>query len=384
MKPFNDCHLKKHKLITVLAFVFNAPSLLMAEDRPGFYSPEFRSFERNYYDVSYNTSVGDTASTFNSRYLRWDGSEFRATQVTSSNDMDQYGFGISFVTPHVNRFSLGSSVNYTDWRSSASQDTWNGRTSTNDTDHNVALRFSGSYLLSDVSIITASLLQARSTSANQTHRDVSFEAASRVSDNVMLSGRISALWGDKHVPNGIKHVGGSLRYSESFGSIEANGSLDIYSATSISRSSVAGVATATEERFDGFGSGGAVYLKHDNSRFGVTASFGGTNTEGSPKNYSFGPRYIFTGSQFELTVSGNYIVSQFDDVATDSGVTNYSDTITKELRIGYVRDFLNGYYLDSSIVRTWNSSGSNIVGTQVVSQSASDSWSLNLGLAKRF
>jgi len=69
---------------------------------------------------------------------------------------------------------------------------------------------------------------------------------------------------------------------------------------------------------------------------------------------------------------------------TDSGVTNYSDTITEELRIGYVRDFLNGYYLNSSIVRTWNSSGSNIVGTQVVSQSASDSWSLNLGLAKRF
>lgn len=371
-------------LIAVLAFAISAPSLLIAEDRPGFYRPDFLPFKRNYYDVSFNSSLRNTTSAGNNTSLRCNGNDCTAGQFTSSSDMDQYGFGISFVTPHINRLSFGSSVNYTDGSSSTSQGTWAGRTTTYDTNHTVALRFSGSYLLSDVSMITASLSQARSTSANQTHRDISFEAASRVSDNIMLSGRVSVLWGDKHVPNGIKHVGGSLRYSKSFGPIEATGSLDLYSATSISRSSVAGVATATEENFDGFGSGGAVYLKHDNSRFGVTASFGGNNTEGSPKNYAFGPSYIFTGSQFELTVSGNYLVSQSDDVATTSGVTNYSDTITKEFRLGYVRDFLNGYYLNSAIVRTWKSSGSNIVGTPVESQSSADGWNLNLSLRKRF
>ena len=132
-------------------------------------------------------------------------------------------------------------------------------------------------MLSDDSIIKASLSQNKSASANQTQRDVHFEASSLITDNVMLSGRISALWGDKHLPNGIKHVGATLRYSETFGSLEANGSINVHRATSISRSSVDGVATAAEEQFNGFGSGGAVYLRHDNSRFGLTASFSGND-----------------------------------------------------------------------------------------------------------
>ena len=250
--------------------------------------------------------------------------------------------------------------------------------------HAVSLRVSGSYLLSDDSIITASLSQDKSASANQTQRNVSLEASSRITDNVILSGRVSALWGDKLLPNGIKHVGGSLRYSETFGSIEANGSLDVHSATSISRSSVDGVATATEKQFNGFGSGGAVYLRHDNSRFGVTASFNGNDLEGSPKNYSFGPQYIFTGSNFEFTVSGNYLVSQSDDVASGSDVTSFSDNITKELRMRYVRDFSDGYYLNASVVRSWKSFGSSIIGTQVQTQNSSSGWGLSLGLTKQF
>lgn len=175
-----------------------------------------------------------------------------------------------------------------------------------------------------------------------------------------------------------------MRYSETFGSIEANGSIDIYSATSISRSSVDGVATATEEQFNGFGSGGAVYLKHDNSRFGLTASFSGNDLEGAPRNSSFGPTFIYSGSQFEFTMSGNYLVSQRNNVARVSDVTSYPDNITKELRLGYVRDLLNGYYLNSSIVRSWNSSGSSVLGTQVENQYSADSWSLKLGFTKRF
>ena len=384
MNPLNEYQPKNHRLIVVLAFVTSTPSLLMAEDRPGFYSPEFLPFERNYYDVSFNSSLVNTASTGNNTGLRCTGSDCTTTQFTSSSDMDRYDFGISFATPHINGLSLGSSVNYADWSSSNSQDTWNGRVTTYDTNYTDSLTVSGSYLLSDVSMITASLSQSRSSSANQTHRDISFVAASRVSDNVMLSSRISALWGDKHLPNGIKHIGGSLRYSESFGSIEANGSLDVYSATSISRSLVAGVATATEEKFNGFGSGGAVYLRHDHSRFGVTASFNGNDLEGSPKNYSFGPQYIFTGSNFEFTVSGNYLVSQSDDVASGSDVTSFSDNITKEFRMRYVRDFSDGYYLNASVVRSWNSSGSSIIGTQVQTQNSSNGWGLNLGLTKRF
>ena len=371
-------------VIAVLAFVISAPSLLVAEDRPGFYSPEFRPFERNYYDLSFYSSVSDTASVGNSTSLRCTGSECETAQFTSSSDMDQYGFGITLATPHINGLSFGSSVRYTDWSGVTSQDTWAGLDTRYDTNHAVSLRVSGSYLLSDDSIIKVSLSQDKSASANQTQRNVSLEASSRITDNVILSGRVSALWGDKLLPNGIKHVGGSLRYSETFGSIEANGSLDVHSATSISRSSVDGVATATEKQFNGFGSGGAVYLRHDNSRFGVTASFNGNDLEGSPKNHSFGPQYIFTGSNFEFTVSGNYLVSQSDDVASGSDVTSFSDNITKELRMRYVRDFSDGYYLNASVVRSWNSGGSSIVGTQVQTQNSSSGWGLSLRLTKQF
>ena len=83
-------------------------------------------------------------------------------------------------------------------------------------------------------------------------------------------------------------------------------------------------------------------------------------------------------------MSGNYLVSQRNDVARVAGVTSYSDNITKELRLGYVRDFFNGYYLNSSIVRSWNSSGSSIVGTQAENQNSADSWSFNIGFTKRF
>ena len=384
MKLFNEYHPENHKLIAVLAFVISAPSLLVAEDRPGFYSPEFRPLERNYYDLSFDSSVSDTASVGNSTSLRCTGSECETAQFTSSSDMDQYGFGITLATPHINGLSFGSSVRYTDWSGVTSQDTWAGLDTKYDTNHAVSLRVSGSYLLSDDSIIKVSLSQDKSASANQTQRNVSLEASSRITDNVILSGRVSALWGDKLLPNGIKHVGGSLRYSETFGSIEANGSLDVHSATSISRSSVDGVATATEKQFNGFGSGGAVYLRHDNSRFGVTASFNGNNLEGSPKNYSFGPQYIFTGSNFEFTVSGNYLVSQSDDVASGSDVTRFSDNITKELRMRYVRDFSDGYYLNASVVRSWKSFGSSIIGTQVQTQNSSSGWGLSLGLTKQF
>lgn len=384
MKLFNEYHPENHKLIAVLAFVISAPSLLVAEDRPGFYSPEFRPLERNYYDLSFDSSVSDTASVGNSTSLRCTGSECETAQFTSSSDMDQYGFGITLATPHINGLSFGSSVRYTDWSGVTSQDTWAGLDTKYDTNHAVSLRVSGSYLLSDDSIIKVSLSQDKSASANQTQRNVSLEASSRITDNVILSGRVSALWGDKLLPNGIKHVGGSLRYSETFGSIEANGSLDVHSATSISRSSVDGVATATEKQFNGFGSGGAVYLRHDNSRFGATASFNGNDLEGSPKNYSFGPQYIFTGSNFEFTVSGNYLVSQSDDVASGSDVTSFSDNITKELRMRYVRDFSDGYYLNASVVRSWKSFGSSIIGTQVQTQNSSSGWGLSLGLTKQF
>ena len=384
MKLFNEYHPENHKLIAVLAFVISAPSLLVAEDRPGFYSPEFRPFERNYYDLSFDSSVSDTASVGNSTSLRCTGSECETAQFTSSSDMDQYGFGITLATPHINGLSFGSSVRYTDWSGVTSQDTWAGLDTRYDTNHAVSLRVSGSYLLSDDSIIKVSLSQDKSASANETQRNVSLEASSRITDNVILSGRVSALWGDKLLPNGIKHVGGSLRYSETFGSIEANGSLDVHSATSISRSSVDGVATATEKQFNGFGSGGAVYLRHDNSRFGVTASFNGNNLEGSPKNYSFGPQYIFTGSNFGFTVSGNYLVSQSDDVASGSDVTSFSDNITKELRMRYDRDFSDGYYLNASVVRSWKSFGSSIIGTQVQTQNSSSGWGLSLGLTKQF
>ena len=384
MKLFNEYHPENHKLIAVLAFVISAPSLLVAEDRPGFYSPEFRPFERNYYDLSFDSSVSDTASVGNSTSLRCTGSECETAQFTSSSDMDQYGFGITLATPHINGLSFGSSVRYTDWSGVTSQDTWAGLDTRYDTNHAVSLRVSGSYLLSDDSIIKVSLSQDKSASANQTQRNVSLEASSRITDNVILSGRVSALWGDKLLPNGIKHVGGSLRYSETFGSIEANGSLDVHSATSISRSSVDGVATATEKQFNGFGSGGAVYLRHDNSRFGVTASFNSNNLEGSPKNYSFGPQYIFTGSNFGFTVSGNYLVSQSDDVASGSDVTSFSDNITKELRMRYDRDFSDGYYLNASVVRSWKSFGSSIIGTQVQTQNSSSGWGLSLGLTKQF
>lgn len=384
MKLFNEYHPENHKLIAVLAFVISAPSLLVAEDRPGFYSPEFRPLERNYYDLSFDSSVSDTASVGNSTSLRCTGSECETAQFTSSSDMDQYGFGITLATPHINGLSFGSSVRYTDWSGVTSQDTWAGLDTRYDTNHAVSLRVSGSYLLSDDSIIKVSLSQDKSASANQTQRNVSLEASSRITDNVILSGRVSALWGDKLLPNGIKHVGGSLRYSETFGSIEANGSLDVHSATSISRSSVDGVATATEKQFNGFGSGGAVYLRHDNSRFGATASFNGNDLEGSPKNYSFGPQYIFTGSNFGFTVSGNYLVSQSDDVASGSDVTSFSDNITKELRMRYVRDFSDGYYLNASVVRSWKSFGSSIIGTQVQTQNSSSGWGLSLGLTKQF
>lgn len=384
MKLFNEYHPENHKLIAVLAFVISAPSLLVAEDRPGFYSPEFRPFERNYYDLSFDSSVSDTASVGNSTSLRCTGSECETAQFTSSSDMDQYGFGITLATPHINGLSFGSSVRYTDWSGVTSQDTWAGLDTRYDTNHAVSLRVSGSYLLSDDSIIKVSLSQDKSASANETQRNVSLEASSRITDNVILSGRVSALWGDKLLPNGIKHVGGSLRYSETFGSIEANGSLDVHSATSISRSSVDGVATATEKQFNGFGSGGAVYLRHDNSRFGVTASFNGNDLEGSPKNYSFGPQYIFTGSNFGFTVSGNYLVSQSDDVASGSDVTSFSDNITKELRMRYDRDFSDGYYLNASVVRSWKSFGSSIIGTQVQTQNSSSGWGLSLGLTKQF
>ena len=384
MKIFNEYHPENHKLIAVLAFVISAPSLLVAEDRPGFYSPEFRPLERNYYDLSFDSSVSDTASVGNSTSLRCSGSECETAQFASSGDMDGYGFGISFATPHVNRLSLGASFSHFNTDNSNSNETWSGTNTSTVNSKQKLVNLRASYLLTPDSRVAASVSQDRVSSANQTQRNVSLEASSRITDNVILSGRVSALWGDKLLPNGIKHVGGSLRYSETFGSIEANGSLDVHSATSISRSSVDGVATATEKQFNGFGSGGAVYLRHDNSRFGVTASFNGNDLEGSPKNYSFGPQYIFTGSNFEFTVSGNYLVSQSDDVASGSDVTRFSDNITKELRMRYVRDFSDGYYLNASVVRSWNSGGSSIVGTQVQTQNSSSGWGLNLVLTKQF
>ena len=394
MKPLNEYPPKNHRLIVALAFVISTPSLLMAEDRPGFYSPEFLPFERNYYDVSFNSSLGNTASTGNNTGLSCTGSECKTSQFASSSDMDQYRFGISFATPYVNRLSFGASFNHFNTDYSKSNETWSGtNTSTvNSKQNSVNLR--ASYLLTPDSMIMASVSQDRSSSVNQTQRNVSFVASSRVSDNVILSGRISALWGDKLLPNGIKHVGVSLGYSETFGSIEAKGSLDVHSATSIRRSSVAGVATATEEKFNGFGSGGAVYLRHDRSRFGVTASFNGNDLEGSPKNYSFGPQYIFTGSNFELTLSGNYLVSQSGDVSRGSVLMSRSDNITKELRFGYVRDFSDGYFLTASVFRAWNSNGGSSIDTElqsrssidtrVQSQSSADHSGLNLGLMKRF
>jgi len=394
MKLFNKYHPKNHRLIAVLAFVISAPSLLVAEDRPGFYSPEFLPFERNYYEVSFNSSLGNTASTGNHTGLRCTGSECETARFASSGDMDQYGFGISFATPHVNRLNFGASFSHSNTDNSNSNETWSGTNTSTVNSKQKSVNLRASYLLTPDSMITASVSQDRSSSANQTQRNVSLEASSRITDNVILSGRISALWGDKLLPNGIKHVGGSLRYSETFGSIAANGSLDVHSATSIRRSSVARVATATEEKFNGFGSGGAVYLRYDNSRFGVTASFNGNDLEGSPKNYSFGPQYIFTGSNFELTVSGNYLVSQSDDISRGSVLTSHSDNITKELRLGYVRDFSDGYFLTASIVRAWNSGGGSSIDTElqsrssidtrVQSQSSADHWGLNLGLMKRF
>jgi len=384
MKLFNEYHPENRKLIAVLAFVISAPSLLVAEDRPGFYSPEFRPLERNYYDLSFDSSVSDTASVGNSTSLRCSGSECETAQFASSGDMDRYGFGISFATPHVNRLSFGASFSHFNTDNSNSNETWSGTNTSTVNSKQKLVNLRASYLLTPDSRVAASVSQDRVSSANQTQRNVSLEASSRITDNVILSGRVSALWGDKLLPNGIKHVGGSLRYSETFGSIEANGSLDVHSATSISRSSVDGVATATEKQFNGFGSGGAVYLRHDNSRFGVTASFNGNDLEGSPKNYSFGPQYIFTGSNFEFTVSGNYLVSQSDDVASGSDVTSFSDNITKELRMRYVRDFSDGYYLNASVVRSWKSFGSSIIGTQVQTQNSSSGWGLSLGLTKQF
>jgi len=160
---------QNHRLIVVLAFAILAPSLLMAEGRPGFYSPEFSSFERNHYDVSFDSFLADTASTGNSTGLRCTGSECTTAQFTSSSDMDQYGLGIAFFTPHVNRLSFGLSANSTDWSGSSSQDTWAGLDTRYDTNHAVSLMVSGSYLLSDVSMITASFSQDRSASAVECH-----------------------------------------------------------------------------------------------------------------------------------------------------------------------------------------------------------------------
>jgi hypothetical protein len=88
------------------------------------------------------------------------------------------------------------------------------------------------------------------------------------------------------------------------------------------------------------------------------------------------------------------LVSQSDDISRGSVLTSHSDNITKELRLGYVRDFSDGYFLTASVFRAWNSNGGSSIDTELQSrssidtrvqfQSSSDHWGLNLGLMKRF
>jgi len=373
-----------HWPVVVVASVFIAPSLLMAEDRPGFYSSEFRSFERTEYITSLSALSVGGSYTGNGTVVRCSGSECTSGQFDRYGTQDLNNYSISFFSPHINNLSVGASFGRADGRYSNSQETLDGLHTAENANRGMGWNVHGSYLLSDDSQITSSISQYRNSTENQTRGDFSLGFSNRIADSLILSGYANVLWGDEQLPNGVKHVAGRLDYSESFGSIEANGFFNLYSATSISRSSVAGVAIASEAKYTGAASGGTIYVKRNNFRFGLSASLGGDDSDGSPRSFDIGPQYIFTGSKFEFRASGNYKVSQSENVATSSGVTNYSDNVTKELRFGYVRELTDNYYLDTSIMRSWNSNGSSVIGTEMQSQTNTKTWTFGIGLTKQF
>ena len=374
---------KYYLLILICAAILN-PSLLVAEERPGFYSSEPRRLELTKYEVSLITSNGGSSTNGISTNIRCVGDNCVSDQFAHSGISKSNTYGFRFVTPHLNKLSLGVLVNSAYANSTNSTETWSGTNTSTNINTTKSINLNASYLLSPNTLVVGSIMQDRSSFANQTQHIFDLKYYKRLNSNLSFSGNVGGLLWDDLLPNGFKHVGGSLNYTKSLDQVDLNGFFNLVRATTISRSQVSGIPTASEDRYNKMGSGGSIHIKHDASKFGLIGNFSVSDREGSPRDVSFGPQYIYTAPDFEISLTGNYIVSRLNNIAKPNHVVNYSDNVTKELRFRYVREIQDGYFLDSSILKSWNSNGSNIIGSEVQSESDAELWSLNFGVSRLF
>ena len=374
---------KYYLLILICAAILN-PSLLVAEERPGFYSSEPRRLELSKYEVSLITSNGGSSTNGISTNIRCVGDNCASDQFAYSGTSKSNTYGFGFVTPHLNKLSLGVLVNSAYANSTNSNETWSGTNTSTNINTTKSINLNASYLLSPNTLVVGSIMQDRSSFANQTQHIFDLKYYKQVNSNLSFSGNVGGLLWDDLLPNGVKHVGGSLNYARSLDQVDLNGFFNLARATTISRSQVSGIPTASEDRYNKMGSGGSIHIKHDASKFGLIGNFSVSDREGSPRDVSFGPQYIYTAPDFEISLTGNYMISRLNNIAKPNNVVNYSDNVTKELRFRYVREIQDGYFLDSSILKSWNSNGSNIIGSEVQSESDAELWSLNFGVSRLF
>lgn len=367
----------KQQLRLLFGIFLLIPSVLNAEDRPGFYSAEHQTFERTVSKFVLEGSVGgdSTAGT------QTDG---QGNRYAYSGNMDNENLEISFDTAHFYKFSYGATIGKVNASASNSNASPSGTVTNKSSNDMRYWNLRMSYLLSPEDNVVASIDQQYSSSADQTAHRFHLSYNKLFSPNLSLFGRVSGLWGDELLTNGIKHVGGGLNYKQISDNLELDGTLNVHKATGESRSKVSGIRRASEESYKGLVSTGAIRIKRKAARFGLIGSFSVSDRNGSPKIFSGGPQYIYTGSNYEITLTGDYRVSRSDDIASQSGVTSYFDNVTEGIKVSYVRELSDGYYLNTSIDRSWNSSGSSLIGSPSQSSGTGEQWNINLGLTMQF
>lgn len=370
----------KYYLWVFLGLVITNPSVLAAEDRPGFYSSEFRSFERDEYVLGVNTARDGGSASGESTGVSCVGNNCTSHKSAFSVTSNGYAFGMGLSTPHFNKLSFGALTYETNRRFALSD----GTQSETDTWHEKALDLAVSYLMSPDNMLSGSIREVRGSFANETQRTFRLQYDDQVSSNFLFSVRLEGLLGDKFLTNGIKHANGTLSHKSSFEGLDLNAFLDIHSYTNISRSEVSGIQTASEERYRGIASGGSIHLRRDASKFGVIGNFSISDRLGTPKSISVGPQYIYTAPNFEIAVTGNYRIDRSDNVSYSDQIIKSADTVTKDLGVSYVQEMFDGYYLNASITRNWTSQGFNILDTEVQSASDGHQWRFNIGMTRQF
>jgi len=360
-----------------LAFCALLPAYLWAENRPGFYNAEQTNFKIEKYAVSvrYENGQSDT------KRISIDGlgtKHIHRGETTGNNT------SIAFSTPHLNRISLGASFSQSNANASAWIEGAASSSISTSSNHTESTSLGILYLVNNDFLINGTLSQAVGSAAHQTQRRFGLQFMNNLNKNIAISGRIGGLFDEEIVNNGVKDVGVSVGYTSSSSTYDMHAYVDIHNATIISRSYTSGNPIASEEKYRGIAMGGAFFVRNERSRIGLIGNYVATDRPGRPKNFTIGPRYIFTAPDFEITLSASHRINSSENVETSRGTVEYDDAITNELMVGLAKDFSNDLFLQASIKKYWNKADVNDLGNVVRTSSESNNLSFNLTLTKQF